>query len=284
MTDTFEKLKTLQVILGEKYAIESEIDNSPKKLSVQDELLARLKKEFIVKNTEYEEVRAKVLKLKADLTEAESARERGEKNMESISTHREYEVLEKAIKDSTDLEQSIRKELVREEKNLAELNENLKEDEGLIKSQETELNESKNLLEQDVSSMRSQLESLDAQETELVVDIDPEIVFKFKRIIKNKQTGIVAVKGNVCDGCHMILPAQFANEVHGGDEIHFCPYCSRILFYQESDEGDGDYFQFDDTGSLAGFDDDYFGDDESDDDDDEAKESSSSNTEIGYDD
>ena len=281
MTETFEKLKTLQVILGEKYSIENEIDNSPKKLSVQDELLARLKKEFIEKNTEYEEVRAKVLKLKADLAEAESARERGEKNMESISTHREYEVLEKAIKDSTELEQSIRKELVKEEKLLSDINENLQEDEGLIKTQEAELSEAKILLDQEITTMRNQLNELEAQENELVVNIDDDIVFKFKRIIRNKKTGIVAVKGNVCDGCHMILPAQFANEVHGGEKINFCPYCSRILFYQDSDEGENDYFQFDETGSLAGFDDDFFGDEDEDEDD--VKESNSSNgQESGY--
>ena len=282
MTETFEKLKTLQVILGEKYSIENEIDNSPKKLSVQDELLARLKKEFIEKNTEYEEVRTKVLKLKADLAEAETARERGEKNMESISTHREYEVLEKAIKDSTELEQSIRKELLKEEKILSELNEILKEDEGLIKSQETELNEAKGLLDQEISTMRAQLDELEVQENELVEGINSDIVFKFKRIIKNKKTGIVAVKGNVCDGCHMILPAQFANEVHGGNEIYFCPYCSRILFYQEADDGESDYFQFDGTGSLADFDDDFFGDE--DEDEDEKDTSLSSLQNSGYED
>ncbi len=283
MTEIFENLKTLQEILGEKYSIEQEIENAPKKLSSQDELLARLKKEFIVKNTEYEEVRAKVLKLKADLAEAESAREMGEKNMESISTHREYEVLEKAIKDSTDLEQSVRKELHREEKNLAELNDKLQQDEELIKSQESELNEHKLQMEQEVSVMRKNLENLEKKEAKLIPGIDSDIVFKFERIIKNKQTGIVAVKGNVCDGCHMILPAQFANEVHKGDDIHFCPYCSRILFYQEPEDGDTEFFQLDDTGSLEGFDEDDFSDEDSDDEDEDSRAMSDSATMSGMD-
>ena len=52
----------------------------------------------------------------------------------------------------------------------------------------------------------------------------------------------------------MILPAQFANEVHDGDKILFCPYCSRILFHQdvESDEVET-YFTDEDTGSLSDF-------------------------------
>jgi len=53
----------------------------------------------------------------------------------------------------------------------------------------------------------------------------------------------------------MILPVQFANEVHIGDEFVFCPYCSRILFYEESGEGEEDYFNTEDTGSLSDLDD-----------------------------
>ena len=85
MTEIFDKLKKLQDILAEKYAIEREIEESPKKLSAQDELLARLKKEFIEKNTEYESVRTKIVQLKSELAEAEAARERGEKGMDAIT-------------------------------------------------------------------------------------------------------------------------------------------------------------------------------------------------------
>jgi len=63
----------------------------------------------------------------------------------------------------------------------------------------------------------------------------------------------------------MILPAQFANEVRVGNEILYCPYCSRILFYQESDEEEGDFFDSDDAGSLADLDD--FSEEDEDDDD-----------------
>ena len=62
MIEVFEKLKTLQDVLALKYELEAKITDAPKKLSSQDELLARLKKEFIEKNAIYEEVRTKVAK------------------------------------------------------------------------------------------------------------------------------------------------------------------------------------------------------------------------------
>lgn len=268
MTEIFDKLKKLQDILAEKYAIEREIEESPKKLSAQDELLARLKKEFIEKNTEYESVRTKIVQLKSELAEAEAARERGEKGMDAITTHREYEALDKEIRDATEAEQNTRKELQKQEKILAEMNENLKQDEQLIAGQEEELNSGKASLNKEIAGMKKQLEKLSKQEAKVVPGIDAEIIFKFERIIKSKNTGIVAVKGNVCDGCHMILPAQFANDVHNGENITFCPYCSRILYYQEAEDGENEYFQLDDTGSLADFEDDF--DDENAEDDEDA--------------
>ncbi len=257
MTDVFEKLKSLQDILSEKYRIENQIEESPKKLTTQDELLARLRKEFIEKDAQFKEVRSVVAKLRTELADAEAAREKGEKGMDSITTHREYEALQKEIDDATQLETTIRKELQKEEKNLAALDDALKQEEQLIKSHEEELNAGKVRLDSEISEYKAQLDELKKQEEALVPGIDTDIIFKFERIIKSKQgKGIVAVKGNVCDGCHMILPAQFANEVRNGEKIVFCPYCSRILFYQKVEEGETEFFQMEDTGSLSDYEDD----------------------------
>ena len=269
MVEVFDRLRELQEVLAEKYDLQTQIEEAPKELSSQDELLARLKKEYIEKNAIYEDVRKKVGKLKSDLAEADAAREKSEKGMDSITTHREYEALEKEIREATEREQTIRKELQKEEKNLAELNDSLKNEEALIQRQEEELNAGKTSLQNKIDEFNKKLDQLKKREEELTPGVDPEIIFKFQRIIKSKHSkGIVAVKGNVCDGCHMILPAQFANDVRTGDKIVFCPYCSRILYYQEVEDGEEEYFQMDDTGSLADLSDEYDEDEENEDYDD----------------
>jgi len=151
MKEVFENLKELQDVLSEKYSIEAQIDEAPKSLTTQDEDLHLKKKEFIVKSAAYEEKRKTVGNLKAELAEAEAARERGEKGMDSITTHREYEALQKEIDDATNLEQKIRKDLQREEKNLAELDEALEHDKQIIDSSEAELNAGKEALDAKVN-------------------------------------------------------------------------------------------------------------------------------------
>ena len=258
MTEVFEKLKDLQGVLAEKYALERKIEDAPLQLTSQDELLSRLKKEFIEKNTKYEEVRAGVEHLKAQLAEAEASRESGEKGMDNITTHREYEALDKQITEAKEREDAIRRELTREEKSLAELNEILRADEAMISAQEGDLNDSKTSLATEIDGYKGMLETLSQQESEITPGIDQEIVYKFQRIIRRNSEGIVAVRNGVCTGCHMILPAQFANEVRDGEKILFCPYCSRILYHQDVVDGEEEtYFSADETGTLADFDEDF---------------------------
>lgn len=257
MTEVFDKLKDLQDVLAEKYDLEAKINDSPKQLSSQDELLVRLRKEFLETNACYEGVKQEVGQLQIELDEAVKSREAGEKGMDNISTHREYEALEKQINEASEREASLRKDLQKKEKELEELNEKLRMTEEMIKAQEEDLNANKASLDNEIAGYKEQLAVLEEKEKEIIPGLDNEIVYKFQRIIQRNSQGIVAVKNGVCTGCHMILPAQFANEVHAGEKILFCPYCSRILFHQELEAGEEaeDFLSMDETGSLADFED-----------------------------
>jgi len=268
VTDSdLDKLRSLQEIIYEKIGLEKNIQEIPKLLSTQEELLNRLKKTFIEKNSEYEKIKAEEIDFKNKLGEVESTREKSEKNMDVVSTQREYEALDKEIKDASEKEQQYRKDLQQRERILSELDEQIRQQAGLIEQQEKELEERRKKIEAEINDKKKQIENLQKKESKLTENLDPEVVYKFERIIKNKMgIGIVAIKGNVCMGCHMILPVQFANEVRIGEEYVFCPYCSRILYYEESGEGEEEFFNTEDTGALSDLDeseeDEYEDDDE----------------------
>ncbi len=251
MHEVFEKLRSLQDVLSKKYEIEREITEIPKALTTKTELLNRLKKTYIERNTLLDESRERVKKLRQRLADAEHERELYEKQMDLIKTQREYEALDKEIKDATEKEQQLRKDILREEKEVEELQAGLAKEESMIKLQEEELRAEQEKTKSESDAKKKQLSTLKKEEDKIVPGLDEEILFKFERIIRSKAgIGIVAVRDAVCTGCHMILPAQFENEVRGGEQILFCPYCSRILFYSESEE-EGSAFREEDSGSLA---------------------------------
>ncbi len=250
MNEVFEKLKALQDILAEKYDLETKISDAPRLLDEQGVLLTKLQDEFLKKNSVFEEVRAVVAHLKAELAEQEAIRENGERGMDNITTHREYDSLEKQIADAKAKEAEIRSELIKEEKKMDELDTDLKMAEEMIENQKNSIAEGRASIQKQLDDYNTSLRELEAKEKELADGIDPETRLKFERIIKRNRQGIVSVKGIVCSGCHMILPAQFANEVRKGEKVMFCPYCSRILFYEAPAEDD-ESLQLADTGSLA---------------------------------
>jgi predicted nucleic acid-binding Zn-ribbon protein len=265
MDDVFEKLQKLQEILSQKIQAEQEKQEIPKLLNTHEELLTRLKEKFIDDNQKCQKEKALVRDFRSLLAEAESNREKAEKNMDAINTQREYEALDKEIRDASEKEQQYRKDLQAHERELAELEKQMQESEALIAQQEADLVERREGIEREIAAKNKEIEELKVLENEITEGsnpLDPDVRFKFERIIRNKKEGIVAIKGQVCMGCHMILPAQFANDVRKGEDIVFCPYCSRILYYEESQGEDEEYFNDEDAGSLSDLEENYLDEDD----------------------
>jgi predicted nucleic acid-binding Zn-ribbon protein len=252
MEEVFERLREYQTILTKRVEIESDVQDIPKALDAQTELLSRIKKSYLEKHQLFEEAEARVRDMRGQLAEAEAARESAEKQMDSISTQREYEALNKEIRDATDREHGIRKDLQREERNLVEIEESLRRDESMIQLQESEIAEKSRKISTEKEAKLLEIDQLKHDEEQASSGLDRDVLYKFERIIRSKQgLGIVPVKGYVCTGCYMILPAQFVNEVRSGNKIIFCPYCSRVLYYQEAEEQSEQLFVDVESGSLS---------------------------------
>jgi len=256
MEELFERLRKFQELLMERVAIEKDIRELPKAIAAQEEVLSRARKSFLERSARYEDSGAEVGRLRAELAEVVQHKEKSEQQMDLISSPREFEALNKEITEAGLREDQLRKELKHQEEAYREVESELRSSETLIKSQEEEIEEKRTRIRNEEATMNARVKELRGQEVETTADIDGEIVYKFERIIKSKQgLGIVPVKGVVCSGCSMILPAQFVNEVRQSNKIVFCPYCSRVLFYQEGDEHQADIIVDIESGSLADLDD-----------------------------
>ncbi|MDR2842696.1 MAG: C4-type zinc ribbon domain-containing protein [Spirochaetaceae bacterium] len=248
----FEKLHALQDVLAKKIGLEKEISEIPKLLTTQEELLTRLKKQWIEKDEEYVAAKQQAGEYGNLLFLAESTKEKAEKHMELTNTQREYENLDREIRESLEKEQQYRRDLSHVEQHITELNEQMQQDKALMDQQEAELTERRANVVADISDRKQQLVQLEQQEKEITEGLDQELLFKFGRIVRKKGgRGIVTIKGGVCSSCHMILPSQFANDVKNGKEIVSCPYCSSLLCYEESEEGEQDYLSEETAGALA---------------------------------
>jgi predicted nucleic acid-binding Zn-ribbon protein len=236
----YDKLRALQEVLSRKFEVEKEILEIPKSLATKTELLNRVKKSYMDKSAGYQAVLARIQELTQKLADAETSREKYEGQMDLIKTQREYEALDKEIKEATEKEQTLRKDLQREQGVEEELKGALEKEEMMIKKQEEDVKEEQSKIKLKVKEKNQELKKLQNEEKKITPGLDEEILFKFERIIRSKSgVGIVSLSKGVCTGCYMILPPQFVNTVHLGEKVEFCPYCSRILFYSEEEAEEG---------------------------------------------
>jgi len=63
--------------------------------------------------------------------------------------------------------------------------------------------------------------------------IDDVLLQRYQMIFSRRAGLAVALaKSGTCQGCRMRLPPQLYNEIQKHLQIHFCPNCQRILYYE----------------------------------------------------
>ena len=235
----YDKLMALQGVLSRKFEVEKEIQEIPRSLATKTELLNRLKKSAQDRQAAWQAGQVRITELTQKLTDAEQTREKSEGQMDAISTQREYEALDKEIKDAAEKEQGLRRDLQREQGLEEETKNSLEKEEMMIRKQEEDVKEEQSKIKLKIKEKTAELKKLQGEEKKITPGLEEDILFKFERIIRSKAgIGIVSLHKGVCTGCYMILPPQFVNTVHLGEKVEFCPYCSRILFYQEDEGGE----------------------------------------------
>lgn len=240
MKDILKKLSMLQKVLQEYYELEKEIESIPKDLSDRDEMLSRKREQYAKAIEKEQDLKKRVIDFEEAYNNAKIKRAELEAKSAGITSQREFEThqieLSKAKETEHNyynLKEDTKRRVVQESENVADI--------------QMTLNELQKNVDEDKKNISSRLEELIAERDALKQkkdkyskDIDPTLLFKFERIVKSKGGGSVAVKGRVCQGCHMELPVQFVNTIKKGEEVMFCPYCSRVLYYQEGDDSDID--------------------------------------------
>lgn len=236
----FSRLNQLQEDLSIRFALEEEIARLPRDLKVKQELLDTINLDYIDEHTRSEAAKVELKNLGYQYEDAVQARDKSERNMELITTQREFEALEKEIKDAAAKEQSLLKQLHVKEKQVQEFEVRLTEKEELMTLQKTEVDAEASKIDALLTQKKKELsEVIERCEGFIDENITIDLYTKFSNIVKNKKgKGIVPVHGLVCQGCHVVLPVQFVNSVRDGKEVEFCPYCSRILFWEDVDGAD----------------------------------------------
>ncbi len=233
-----EKLKTLYQLqaalssIDEKRALRGELP-----LEVQD-----LEDEIEGLSTRVEKIKAEIADFqraisqkKGEIVEAEGSVARYKTQLNDVKNNREYDTLSKEIEFQT-LEIELCNKKIREANaRIQEKQNELVDNEELIKERQGDLSIKKAELDEIVTETRAEEEKLKEKVKDLEAKIEPRLLTSFKRIRKNARNGlgVVYVQRDACGGCFNKIPPQRQLDIRMHKKIIVCEYCGRIMIDPE---------------------------------------------------
>ncbi len=251
----YDKLLAYQTILTEKFKYLEKKEELPKILSSKIEVLNRLKKSYLSKYNQFKKLEESTFAHQKMMGELNLHQKKLEERTKVVKGQREYEAVFKEIDGTKQKEDEYRFQLLQDQRVIDDLKNALEKDEMSIKQQEDEINKEQERINAELTKIKIELDALFHKEEELVSEVDENLKYKFEKIVKNKDgMGIVSILKGHCNGCYLLLPPEFINQVRKSEDVLFCPNCSRILYF---DDSAGDIFPVD-YDSEEESDDDYF--------------------------
>ena len=233
-----EKLKTLYQLqtalsaIDEKRALRGELPLEVQDLEDEIEgLTTRIEK---ITN-DISEFQKAITQKKGEIANAEASVQRYKAQLNEVKNNREYDTLSKEIEFQT-LEIELCNKKIREANaKILEKQNELANNEEIIKEREGDLEIKKNELDEIMAETRVEEEKLKEKVKDLESKIESRLLTSFKRIRKNARNGlgIVYVQRDACGGCFNKIPPQRQLDIKMHKKVIVCEYCGRILIDPE---------------------------------------------------
>ena len=241
MVDQLQLLVRLQVVDKVLFDLQTERDAIPGRMA---EL-----------NLEEERLGAISAKAKAELDEVSKRRKEMETENESIRTRlrraenrlmgsksqKEYRAANAEIDEGKDALKSNDDVLMDLMERQEALDAQKKKAEGELKEFQTSANEERAKLETRVKQADKEIKRLTKDRTGLCDGIESRLMEQYDFIRSRRQgLALAGVSQGTCLICRMQIPPQQFNELQRGDKLMTCPSCSRIIYWADSEDFEGD--------------------------------------------
>ncbi len=199
-----------------------------------------LKKQLVDKELEIEGLQKNIMLHENKISEIKEKLKKLETKQSSIKKVEEFNAL------TQEMSQAERERVATEHLTSDLIDKKNTEEEILekIKNSLSSTEESSKALEEEIvtniKKINEEGKDLKTKRDALTNSAESDVLRIYERLLRNKKDRVVVPMANrTCSGCHIALTAQHENAVRKGERLVFCEHCSRILFWQESEELEG---------------------------------------------
>ncbi|MDH4155555.1 MAG: C4-type zinc ribbon domain-containing protein [Nitrospira sp.] len=168
-----------------------------------------------------------------DLEVHESNTEKMKSHAANLKTNKEYQAhlfeLELANKKRGEFEEKI---LLAMEK-IDELQKVAKELQEKKQAHDNVFAQEKQGLDAQDKELAKELAQVEADYREAAGKVEKSLLDRYNQVkASRKDQPLAAVRDGKCMGCRLQIPPQLIAQVRRSDDLHLCPYCRRILYWE----------------------------------------------------
>jgi predicted nucleic acid-binding Zn-ribbon protein len=237
LKEDLQRLILLQKIDRELARIHGRKKELPGRLSRLDEDFSAARGGVEAEGQRLEDVlknhRAKEENLKRGIENLKKTKER----LFEVKTNKEYQAMLKEIEMITTRNSGVEDEIILMLEEVDAARNSLKAKEHELVAFREAYEKEKKEIEGELALIDSQLAQRIAKVKNLRGKMNPETLSRYERI-KSRGNGlaVVSVWKGVCEGCHMNIPPQMYNELQRSEDIMECPFCNRIIFWNDREK------------------------------------------------
>lgn len=168
-----------------------------------------------------------------DLEAHEAHTDRMKSHAASLKTNKEYQAhlfeLELANKKRGDFEEKI---LLAMEK-IDQLQKTVKEIQEKHAALERIFAQEKQGLDAQDKELAAELAQLETHYREASAKVEKNLLERYNQVkATRKDQPLAAVRDGICTGCRLQIPPQLIAQVKRSEDLHLCPYCRRMLYWE----------------------------------------------------
>lgn len=181
-----------------------------------------------------EKISAERRSAEQDLSSHEDHIQKLRTRLNELKTNKEYQAhlfeIDLAKKKKDSLEEKVLLVMERGEQKEQEI----KELQALLTQASQAFDKEKTQLERLKEKLESDLTQLAREKKEVVGLLEKQVLNRYRVLKSTKNVVVIAgIREKTCLGCQLQLPPQLVADVKRADQLLSCPYCHRILYWEE---------------------------------------------------
>ena len=151
----------------------------------------------------------------------------------TVKTNKEYQTLLKGIDEIKRRNSHIEDEMLALIDQIEAAEQTLQQKNEAYERLKARIRTEKKSLESESEQSRRQLTELDRERDRVAGEVPKDLMRKYETARKRDSgPAVVPVRGTVCEGCNMNIPPQMSNELRRFEDLKFCPFCNRIIYWE----------------------------------------------------